>query len=57
MCKTNEEVREAWAPEALEYLSLVPNGLLVAMLGLCYAVISPLILPFAAAYFLFPGLS
>lgn len=53
MLKTEEEISEAALPGAMDYLSLVPNDLLTVTLGLCYAVLAPLILPFAVAYFAF----
>ncbi|CAI7848885.1 unnamed protein product [Closterium sp. NIES-54] len=52
LCCTQPDLRDAWKPGEPDYVSLLPGDLLVATLALCYAVISPLILPFAAAYFL-----
>jgi hypothetical protein len=41
-----------WAPGPLSYGTQVPNALLVALLGLVYAPIAPVLLPFAALFFL-----
>ena len=41
-----------WAPGPLPYGTQVPNALLVALLGLVYAPIAPVLLPFAALFFL-----
>eukprot|EP00850_Spirogloea_muscicola_P019834 SM000200S05824 [mRNA] locus=s200:186435:196386:+ [translate_table: standard] len=51
LCKTEQELKDAWDPQAIQYHTAVPNDLLIIMLALCYCVISPLILPFAFAYF------
>lgn len=50
-CKTDREVREAWAPGAFKYHKSVASDMLILTITLCYAVIAPLILIFAAAYF------
>ncbi|CAI5483212.1 unnamed protein product [Closterium sp. Yama58-4] len=52
LCRTQPDLHDAWQPGEPDYVSLLPGDLLVATLALCYAVISPLILPFAGAYFL-----
>lgn len=41
----------AWAPGSFGYLSSIPNDLLVMVITFAYAVIAPLILPFAFAYY------
>ncbi|CAM6086043.1 unnamed protein product [Calypogeia fissa] len=51
LCKTDAEVEAAWAPGAFSYLSLIPNDLLVLVITYAYAVIAPLILPFAFLYY------
>eukprot|EP00243_Klebsormidium_subtile_P003337 TRINITY_DN16700_c0_g1_i1.p1 TRINITY_DN16700_c0_g1~~TRINITY_DN16700_c0_g1_i1.p1 ORF type:complete len:742 (-),score=286.06 TRINITY_DN16700_c0_g1_i1:415-2640(-) len=51
LVKTEEEKLAAWAPGQFNYGSLVPNDLLIVILGMCYAVIAPIILPFCIAYF------
>ncbi|KAF7015900.1 hypothetical protein CFC21_029618 [Triticum aestivum] len=51
LCKTEDEVRAAWAPGDLGYNTRVPNDLLIVTLVMCYSVIAPLILPFGVAYF------
>eukprot|EP00897_Mesotaenium_endlicherianum_P009628 jgi/Mesen1/8694/ME000052S08123 len=51
LCKTEQELNEAWAPKGLDYAGLVPDDMLVVTLGLCYAVIAPMILPFTVCYF------
>lgn len=51
LCKTEEEVRAAWAPVDLGYNTRVPNDMLIATVVLCYSVIAPLIIPFGVAYF------
>ncbi|GAQ89689.1 hypothetical protein KFL_005510040 [Klebsormidium nitens] len=49
--KTEEDKREAWAPGSFFYGKNVPKDLLIVLLGLCYAVISPIIIPFCIVYF------
>nr|BAJ94358.1 predicted protein [Hordeum vulgare subsp. vulgare] len=51
LCKTEDEVRAAWAPGDLGYNTRVPNDMLIVTVVLCYSVIAPLILPFGVAYF------
>lgn len=51
LCKTEDEVKEAWAPGDLEYATRVPDDMLVVTIVLCYSVIAPLILPFGVVYF------
>ncbi|KAL2610803.1 hypothetical protein R1flu_022495 [Riccia fluitans] len=51
LCKTEKEVRDAWAPGSFGYMPNVPNDLLIITITLAYSVIAPLILPFAFAYF------
>ncbi|KAK1279497.1 hypothetical protein QJS04_geneDACA017710 [Acorus gramineus] len=51
LCKTEAELKEAWAPGDLSYATRVPNDLLVVTIVLCYSVIAPIIIPFGVAYF------
>ncbi|KAL2607537.1 hypothetical protein R1flu_026110 [Riccia fluitans] len=51
LCKTEKEVENTWAPGSFGYLPSIPNDLLIITITLAYAVIAPLILPFALAYF------
>jgi calcium permeable stress-gated cation channel len=51
LCKTEDEVNEAWAPGDLSYNTRVPNDMLITTVVLCYSVIAPLIIPFGVAYF------
>jgi hypothetical protein len=51
LCKTEEDVKAAWAPGDLGYNTRVPNDMLIATVVLCYSVIAPLIIPFGVAYF------
>lgn len=50
---TEKEKREAWAPTSVAYYLKVPQDLLILTLGLCYAIIAPMILAFTAIYFSF----
>ena len=43
---------DVWAPGPCQYGTQVPNALLVALLGLVYAPVAPILLPFAALYFI-----
>lgn len=43
---------DVWAPGRLPFGTQVPNALLIALLGLVYAPIAPLVLPFTALFFL-----
>lgn len=56
MCKTEEELREAWSPGPLGYATVVPGDMVVATIALCYAIMAPMILPFSIAYFAFAWL-
>ncbi|XP_021851468.1 CSC1-like protein ERD4 isoform X1 [Spinacia oleracea] len=51
MCKTEAEVKEAWAPGDLGFETRVPGDMLILTITLCYSVIAPLIIPFGAIYF------
>ncbi|KAJ9691099.1 hypothetical protein PVL29_013323 [Vitis rotundifolia] len=51
LCKTETEVKEAWAPGDFGYVSRVPGDLLIITIVLCYSVIAPIILPFGVLYF------
>jgi len=50
-CKTERELNEAWAPGPFTYHKSIAGDLLIFTLCLCYAVISPMILPFAFMYY------
>jgi Calcium-dependent channel, 7TM region, putative phosphate len=51
LCKTEEEIKEAWAPGDLGFATRVPNDMLIVTIVLCYSVIAPLIIPFGVIYF------
>ncbi|KNA19423.1 hypothetical protein SOVF_061740 [Spinacia oleracea] len=51
LCKTEAEVKEAWAPSDFGYATRIPGDLLILTVTLCYSVIAPLIIPFGAVYF------
>ncbi|KAL5198421.1 hypothetical protein ABZP36_001933 [Zizania latifolia] len=51
LCKTEDDVKAAWAPGDLGYNTRVPNDMLIVTIVLCYSVIAPLIIPFGVAYF------
>lgn len=51
LCKTEAEVREAWAPGGFSYATRVPNDMLVMTISLSYAILAPMIIPFAILYF------
>ncbi|KAG9129424.1 hypothetical protein Leryth_018488 [Lithospermum erythrorhizon] len=51
MCKTEDEIKEAWAPGDIGYATRVPNDLLIITIVLCYSVIAPIIIPFGVVYF------
>eukprot|EP00250_Pteridium_aquilinum_P020740 c24927_g1_i1 orf=65-2185(+) len=51
LCKTEEEIRDAWAPSPFSYATCVPGDMLILTITVCYAVIAPVILPFAIIYF------
>ncbi|PKU69353.1 CSC1-like protein ERD4 [Dendrobium catenatum] len=51
LCKTEAEVKEAWAPGDFGYATRVPSNMLIMMVVFCYSVISPIIIPFGAVYF------
>ncbi|KAI3709994.1 hypothetical protein L2E82_39767 [Cichorium intybus] len=51
LCKTELDIKEAWAPGHLGYATKIPNDMLILTIVLCYSVIAPLILPFGAVYF------
>eukprot|EP00850_Spirogloea_muscicola_P000569 SM000002S05649 [mRNA] locus=s2:1374426:1379090:- [translate_table: standard] len=56
-CKTQKDVNDSWQPGPTTYGAHVPFDLLIMTLGLCYAVIAPIILPFTALYFAFGWLT
>ncbi|KAG0497200.1 hypothetical protein HPP92_001891 [Vanilla planifolia] len=51
LCKTEAEVKEAWAPGDFGFATRVPNDILILTIVFCYSVISPIIIPFGAVYF------
>ncbi|KAK6932138.1 CSC1/OSCA1-like, 7TM region [Dillenia turbinata] len=51
LCKTEAEVKEAWAPEDLSYVTRFPRDMLILTIVLCYSVIAPIILVFGVIYF------
>ncbi|KAK7331412.1 hypothetical protein VNO77_25636 [Canavalia gladiata] len=51
LCKTEAELKEAWAPGDLGYGTRVPGDMLIVTIVFCYSVIAPLIIPFGALYF------
>ena len=51
LCKTEEELANAWAPGSFNYATCVPGDMLILTITFCYAVIAPLILIFAIIYF------
>jgi hypothetical protein len=50
-CKTERELKEAWAPGPFTYHKSIASDLLILTICLCYAVIAPMILPFAFMYY------
>ncbi|XP_015085088.1 CSC1-like protein ERD4 [Solanum pennellii] len=51
LCKTEAEIKEAWAPGDLGYATRFPNDMLIMTIVLCYSVIAPIIIPFGVVYF------
>lgn len=51
LCKTEAEVKEAWAPGDLGYATRFPADMLIFTIVLCYSVIAPIIVPFGVFYF------
>ncbi|EYU19153.1 hypothetical protein ABFS82_13G178300 [Erythranthe guttata] len=51
VCKSENELREAWAPGDLGYATRIPGDMLIVTIVLCYSVIAPLIIPFGIVYF------
>uniref|UniRef100_A0A803KUG6 CSC1-like protein ERD4 n=1 Tax=Chenopodium quinoa TaxID=63459 RepID=A0A803KUG6_CHEQI len=51
LCKTEAEVKEAWAPGDFRYATRFPSDMLILTITLCYSVIAPLIIPFGVIYF------
>lgn len=51
VCKTEVELKEAWAPGDINYATRVPNDMLIITIVLCYSVIAPVIIPFGVVYF------
>ncbi|KAK3009377.1 hypothetical protein RJ639_015140 [Escallonia herrerae] len=51
LCKTEAELKEAWAPVDLGYGRRIPEDMLVVTIVLCYSVIAPVIIPFGVIYF------
>ncbi|WOH12071.1 hypothetical protein DCAR_0831570 [Daucus carota subsp. sativus] len=51
VCKTEAELKEAWAPGDLGYGTRIPADMLILTIVLCYSVIAPIIIPFGVIYF------
>ncbi|CAK9165248.1 unnamed protein product [Ilex paraguariensis] len=51
LCKTEAELKEAWAPGNLEFGTRIPGDMLVVTIVFCYSVIVPIIIPFGFVYF------
>ncbi|KAL3522732.1 hypothetical protein ACH5RR_015566 [Cinchona calisaya] len=51
LCKTEAEVKEAWAPGDLGYATRFAGDMLIVTIVLCYSVIAPIIIPFGVVYF------
>ncbi|KAK1378395.1 Early-responsive to dehydration 4 [Heracleum sosnowskyi] len=51
VCKTEAELKEAWAPGDLGYGTRIPADMLILTIVLCYSVIAPVIIPFGVVYF------
>ncbi|KAG6509247.1 hypothetical protein ZIOFF_034638 [Zingiber officinale] len=51
LCKTEAEVKEAWAPGDFGYATRIPVDILIVTIVLCYSVIAPIIIPFGVMYF------
>ncbi|KAK3007186.1 hypothetical protein RJ639_015666 [Escallonia herrerae] len=51
LCKTEAELKEAWAPGDLGYATRIPKDMLIITIVLCYSVIAPVIIPFGVIYF------
>jgi hypothetical protein len=51
LCKTEAEIKAAWAPGDLGYGTRIPGDLLIITIVLSYSVIAPVILPFGVLYF------
>ncbi|KAM7500534.1 hypothetical protein LguiA_024948 [Lonicera macranthoides] len=51
LCKTEAELKEAWAPGDLGYGTRIPGDMLIITIVLCYSVIAPIIIPFGVVYF------
>ncbi|KAK4349427.1 hypothetical protein RND71_032182 [Anisodus tanguticus] len=51
LCKTEAEIKEAWAPGDLGYATRFPSDMLTMTIVLCYSVIAPIIIPFGVVYF------
>lgn len=51
LCKTEDELKEAWAPGDFGYATRIPGDMLIIIITLCYSVIAPLIIPFGVVYF------
>ncbi|CAN1766635.1 CSC1-like protein ERD4 [Linum perenne] len=51
VCKSEAEVKEAWIPGDLGYVTRIPGDMLIVTLVFCYSAIAPLIIPFGMLYF------
>ena len=50
-CKTEAELKEAWFPGDLGYVSRIPGDMLIVTIVFCYSVIAPIIILFGVVYF------
>ncbi|KAA8514884.1 hypothetical protein F0562_018063 [Nyssa sinensis] len=50
-CKTDAELKEAWRPTDFDYVSKVPEDMLIITIVFCYSVITPIIIIFGVLYF------
>lgn len=51
LAKTEREAEMAWRPKPFEFGKLLPDDLLVVVIGISYSTIAPVVLPFCALYF------
>ncbi|XP_052182085.1 CSC1-like protein ERD4 [Diospyros lotus] len=51
LCKTEAEIKLAWAPGDLGFATRIPGDMLILTIVLCYCVIAPVIIPFGVLYF------
>ncbi|XP_022925887.1 CSC1-like protein ERD4 [Cucurbita moschata] len=51
LCKCEADVKDAWTPGDFGYGTRIPGDLLIFTIGLCYSIMTPLIIPFSVIYF------